>query len=395
VIRTLGQLPQTEAAVNEFVAAMAGAGVQLITDAVILGLTTKEITGKDGKAYEVALTEDGYLLLIKGGAGGEWEEPTGSNIVGATGIDLSVFVGGYGSVQSYSQLKATQRRFFASPSVFNSWKDTARWGSAGVDDDYKTATQYGAGDLLMHPLIWEEDLPDSVSTLTGEQLRSALLNRVRQTVAAYPKATRFTVNELSGSFLARIGSVQEQQKLMHDIRTAVKSGDPNRMLILSDTLNHGSDSYNGNSNERFEAALERFGHDIDLIGIQLTVDAGHAPPEGWDQMIHSRIRFYYERYGKGIVVTELNVNMRAVSDADRLIRQAEIYESLARGIQRANSELGNVCRQINVLTIGDRFSPFETNPGQYGYSVNADPTLFDDNLKRKPAWYRFIAGLLW
>jgi GH35 family endo-1,4-beta-xylanase len=64
-------LPQTKAAVDQFVAAMKAAGVQVDADQIRQRLTTKEITRKDGKKYEITLTKDGYPLMVKN-EGEEW-----------------------------------------------------------------------------------------------------------------------------------------------------------------------------------------------------------------------------------------------------------------------------------------------------------------------------------
>ena len=58
-------LPQTKVAVNQFVAAMKLAGVQADAEKIRQGLFTKEMTALDGKKYEIALTQNGYPLMIK------------------------------------------------------------------------------------------------------------------------------------------------------------------------------------------------------------------------------------------------------------------------------------------------------------------------------------------
>lgn len=166
-------------------------------------------------------------------------------------------------------------------------------------------------------------------------------------------------------------------------------------MVLSDTLNHGTDSYNGAHNERFENVLDLVIDDIDIIGVELSVDIGFPPPQGWKNMIKERLLFYYHKYRKPVMIIELSVNIKSLTGEDRYIQQAEVYKQLASGIQGANAAEGDqICNLINVLVIGDRLSPYERNPNQFGYSPNSDPTLYDDNLNRKLSWYSFISGLL-
>lgn len=65
-------LLQTKAAVDQFAAAMQAAGVQANAEKIRQGLLTQEIIRKDGKTYQVALTQDGYPLMVKH-EGGEWK----------------------------------------------------------------------------------------------------------------------------------------------------------------------------------------------------------------------------------------------------------------------------------------------------------------------------------
>ncbi len=397
-ILPLEQLPQTKQALGEFVRVFQAAGVDISTEQLIQkGLNNITATGMDEKQYDIAFVQvenyGNYPLIIKKTDDGKWSEVNGINTKPITGIDMGVFVGGYGFPDYYNLLKETQKRFFSMPSVFMSWKDVSKWGSEGVDDDYKTACAYNTENIMLHPLIWENELPDNINILSGETLRAKLLEFVRTTVKTYPKVTMFTLNEMSDEFLGKIGSTQEQQEFIHSLSSIIKDENPNRLVILNDTLNHGSDSYNGNKNKRTEKSLENFAQDIDVLGIELSVDAGHVPPEGWQEMIYDRMKFYYQNYGKKMIVSEFSVNIKDVQGANRVMTQSDIYEQLVAGIQRANKELGNICKLINVLTIGDKFSPFKRTPTQFGYSKISDVTMFDDELLRKAAWFGTMKGL--
>jgi hypothetical protein len=70
----LEKQPATIAAVTEFANAMKSAGVATTAEQILQkGLTTEEIVGKDGSKYQIASTQDGYPLMIKG-EGGVWRE---------------------------------------------------------------------------------------------------------------------------------------------------------------------------------------------------------------------------------------------------------------------------------------------------------------------------------
>jgi hypothetical protein len=82
-------LPQSKAAADQFASAMKSAGIQVDADQIRVGLTTKEITGKDGKKYEIALTQDGFPLVIKVG-NGEWEQASIKLLLNGRGISFGM-----------------------------------------------------------------------------------------------------------------------------------------------------------------------------------------------------------------------------------------------------------------------------------------------------------------
>lgn len=87
-------------------------------------------------------------------------------------------------------------------------------------------------------------------------------------------------------------------------------------------------------------------------------------------------------YGIPVYITELDVDLRNMggTDEERFNKQAEIYKTVVE----AALESG-MCRQITFWGIGDKYSWLEQP--QFNGSKNADPTIFDDNLEPKPAYY--------
>lgn len=359
------------------------------------------IRGTDGSDYSVivlrfslnssaeksTLSGDFPILIY---INNTWQDITMLNTSPFTDIQLGVFVGGAGSVEKYSELTRIKKNSFSMPSVYNSWKTTSANGNKGVIDDYNKAVAFGSKEIIMHPLIWETDFPDSVSALSGNALAKAILDHVQLTIDSYPRVTIFTVNEVSDTFLARIGSKQDQITFFNDIKKILG----NRKLVLNDTLNHGSDPYNGNKNRRTESSLREFGQSIDMIGVQLHIDAGYIPPEGWEEMIYQRLKYYSRTYpDKKILISEFDVNIKSLAN-NRYVIQAEIYEQLIRGIRRANRDGGDKIVAINFMGIDDSLSPFVRDSKQFGYSPLAAPTMFDDKLQKKLAWFGAIKGLV-
>jgi endo-1,4-beta-xylanase len=116
---------------------------------------------------------------------------------------------------------------------------------------------------------------------------------------------------------------------------------------------------------------------IDAVGLQMHLD-GSAPPDKADVVGTMR------SYGLPVVVTEFDVNLKDVggTSAQRLAAQAAVY----RDMLEAALESG-VCASFTTFGAGDKYSWIETATDYPGYSPVGEPTMFDDDLKPKPAYF--------
>ena len=89
----------------------------------------------------------------------------------------------------------------------------------------------------------------------------------------------------------------------------------------------------------------------------------------------------FRSYGVPVYITEFDVNMSNVSESaeERNEIQARIY----REVVEACLESG-VCQQIWFWDVYDKYSWLDERRGG---DPKADPTMFDDNLQPKPAYY--------
>jgi endo-1,4-beta-xylanase len=67
---------------------------------------------------------------------------------------------------------------------------------------------------------------------------------------------------------------------------------------------------------------------------------------------------------------------------ERYAKQAEIYKEMLEACLESG-----VCKSFTVWGIGDKYSWIETQEWYSEYSPEGIPTLFDDNLKPKPAYF--------
>ena len=160
---------------------------------------------------------------------------------------------------------------------------------------------------------------------------------------------------------------------------AAREADPSARLIFNDTDNHTLEGWTTPQTWRLVRRLKDLGL-IDGVGLQMHLD-GSAPPA--KEALIAAMR----SYALPVYITEFDVNMTHVGGAqsDREALQAAVY----RDMLEACLESG-VCKSFTVWGIGDKYSWLEA----YQSLPNADPTLYDDRLEPKPAYFAVYDALL-
>ena len=253
-----------------------------------------------------------------------------------------------------------------------------------VDRQLALAEQYGMV-VRGQPLVFAALNPDWLSNLSGVDLKDELVAHIDTVVKHYrgrvgqwvvvnePYAFPYRQKDI---FYEKLGP----QYIDLAFQTA-RSADPTAILIYNDDLNNspkGVKPYGVMTHLTREIVgrLKAKGL-IDGVGLQMHLD-GANPPSKEDVVKTMR------GYGIPVYVTEFDVNMKDVpgSHAERLAKQAAIY----RGMLEAALESG-VVKSFTFWGIGDKNSWLERMniPGRS--SPNAEPTLFDDDLQPKPAYF--------
>jgi endo-1,4-beta-xylanase len=116
---------------------------------------------------------------------------------------------------------------------------------------------------------------------------------------------------------------------------------------------------------------------IDGVGLEMHLDATQTYDK--EDVITTM-----KSYGVPVHVTEIDVDLTNVKGAqeERYARQAQVYGDMLSACLESG-----VCKSFSVWGIGDKNSWLERE------SSNADPTLFDDNLNPKPAYFAILNAL--
>jgi len=161
---------------------------------------------------------------------------------------------------------------------------------------------------------------------------------------------------------------------------AAEKADPNAVLIHNVPISN-LDVVNQTAKDQFNSIPAK----NKRLGIQLHMNGSAAINK--DKMIAT-----LRAYGVPIEITELDVNMKDVSDSPevREQKQAEYLQIVIDAIIESG-----VCTGINFWETGDKNSWLEaTDRGPGRYSPNADGTLYHDDLSPKQALFAVKQSVL-
>jgi endo-1,4-beta-xylanase len=165
---------------------------------------------------------------------------------------------------------------------------------------------------------------------------------------------------------------------------AARAADPSAKLVYADFNNHTRTS------GRYQLTLDivrRLSSQglIDMVGLECAaIPADRAP--SYDELLDC-----FRSYRLPVIITELAVVLHFLQGTPeaRLARQADIYGTFMSAVLDSG-----VCHDVLFEAIVDKLSIWETAgdvlPGVF---PDNSPTLYDDDLKPKPAYYAVSAVL--
>ena len=234
-------------------------------------------------------------------------------------------------------------------------------------------------EICGHTLFWpieESTYPDWVlkGGFTREQLSTHLQNYISTVMNHYKGQINcwivveepYSPPERSWDLLYTTFGGYDYLDFVYQV---ARETDPRALLLYNDEYNHTS---NGEYTALTAENVKRlYGEGLlDGVGLEMHLDA-NDPPDKQDVVDTMK------SYGVPVHVTEIDVNLAGVpgTQAERLALQADIYGDMLS----ACFESGK-CQSFSVWGFGDKYSWLEW------YYADADPTLFDDALQKKPAY---------
>jgi endo-1,4-beta-xylanase len=223
-----------------------------------------------------------------------------------------------------------------------------------------------------HTLVWHSQLPGWVNNLTGNSLRSAMVNHINQVMGHWRGRIHSwdVVNEAfqDGGSGARRDSVFQRQLgngYIEEAFRAARAADPNARLCYND---YNTDGQNAKSNAVF-AMVQDFrnrGVPIDCVGFQSHFNAQSPVPNDYQANLQR-----FANLGVDVQITELDIEGSGTTQANNYARVINACMAVSR------------CTGITVWGVTDKYS----------WRAGGTPLLFDGNYNKKPAYDAVLTAM--
>jgi len=393
----------TQESVAQFANAMQKAGINITVEQILeQGLLIQTIVGTDGKQYEIASTQDGYPLMIK--AEGTWEKFTLRHSSIPTSAYLNIDIP-----------KPIDKVFMENyTATFLNWD--IQWaptepqeGKVNFDANQTPDINGQLRSRYIHlpkllkimdeenlsfigqSFFWPRFYPDWVKNInpqSKDDIKRIMQNRI---------------SALNNEFGDRKGVWIVSNEFAPQNYVDTPNGVPDILLkalgpeyvdmafeMARDTFPEGNKFItNASLNERrsgsFYPVSKKLGDRlkskglIDGLGVQMHL-FGDVPISK-DELITTM-----KSYQLPIYITEFDINMKNVkgTQQERLLKQAEMYKTVIDACLESE-----VCVHIGFMDVGD-INSWYVQDGQ----TNSDPTLFDNNINPKIAYYYVLKSLV-
>ncbi len=402
----LFDLQNPKSPIPQFIKAMSMAGIEISPENVIQQITYQKLTQANGKPYIVGLynldpdssktgeTLEGEIPLLLAFQDNNdfwvWKKTTIGNFSNMIAINSGTLLEGAGSSMFETLEKVETENFNYGMVTTHQGLSTAAYtydyGYSDVEIDMGVKSKM---PLMSHMLVWSSVIPDWLASgnYSDKEIMEIMTHWITTTMKRYPQIKVWeVVNEAYNNdfFQRKLGDdyIVEFYKIARNAR-------PDADLIYNDYSNHSTidtSLENGQRTLHTIKIIEKLKKEnlIDGVGVEMVIYADKLPPT------YADITSTLKSYGIPVYVTEFAVIMTNVSGSkeQRWLKQADIYYGIVRAVLESK-----VCNTIIYFNQTDTNSPWEIQKELYEYSVNADPTLFDDNFNPKPAYYAVIQAL--
>jgi endo-1,4-beta-xylanase len=409
-IPALESLPETQKSVNQFVNAMQNAGINVTSEQILQqGLMIKEITGVDGKRYEIVSTDDGYPLMIKADEG--WQGITPASLYTALGKQYGVeaLAGG----NDAERFKVLKDQFNQMTITALSWKRSQPAEGTPVLEIpqayLEKALINGQTPTFQHLVYGNStDIPDSHWLRTGEYSKEDAIKIMQQHITDVMVSNRIFMDKLIKEGKVTNSDIKLQyivvnegvnepsyywvNKIGHEyIELAFQTArlaDPKAVLLYND---FGHEMPNMSNVEGVFSVVKNLKDKglIDGVGMQMHFIGGSDSPNSnlsidkLEAGILAQMK-RYEDIGVDVYITELDVDLSKISGTseEQMKKAGGIYRMISKVCTSAPN-----CKSISVFGMNSDSSSWIADLG-------GKPGLLFFNNKPLYTYYSALAGIM-
>lgn len=311
------------------------------------------------------------------------------------GFNMGVWLGHYGFPESYNDLIKIQTSEFnlgaLNPNRGLVEAKQGNYNFVSLDKDvdaaikanmklYANSLIYGANPNKVPEWFYKGNLTPDQQMNAMKDWITTIMTRYKGKVKAWNVVNEYdTPYGLKDVYLHSIG-----EKYLEEAYKTARVADPSAILLYNDGDNHSAKGIGLLNNQRYtlnKNVVDRLKSQnlIDGLGMQMHL-RGTNPIDKQD-LINTM-----KSYGLPIYITEMDVNMHGVqgTEEERRALQAKIYAD----VLSAAIESG-VCKDFILVGTSDKYSKERVSGG----NADAEPLVFDDGFKPKPAFFAMLEVL--
>ncbi|TAL19646.1 hypothetical protein EPN90_02900 [Patescibacteria group bacterium] len=258
------------------------------------------------------------------------------------------------------------------------WTDGSRPSRTEFDfSDMDARVNFGLAsgmEIHGHPLVWFDEMPDWVKALPTSAVQTVMNEHIDTVVGRYKGKVKLwdVVNEAVNDETGTLRQGHKWAEAMGDdyIRKAfirARAADPNAILRYNDYLLE-SDTAKYNGVKALLIKLKSQAVSVQALGWQMHVKPQSFDPDTWLTRLDEIADLGFDNY-----VTELDVELPENATASDYEAQKQTFKLVVETFLKAR-------RHKTIVVWGMRDSdPY--------WLTKVHPTLFDENLRKKPAYF--------
>ncbi|GAA3563351.1 hypothetical protein GCM10022419_050080 [Nonomuraea rosea] len=294
-------------------------------------------------------------------------------------IGAALATGPLSNETSYRNIAATELSQVTAENAMK-WDATepsqGQFNFSGADAIVNFATQ-NSQQVHGHTLVWHNQTPGWVQSLSATAMRTAMQNHISQVVGHYASNATVVswdvVNEVfddSGNLRTSFWYNTLGESYIADAFRAARAADPDARLCIND---YNTEGINAKSTAIYNlvSSLRQQNVPVDCVGFQSHLAIQYGFPSDFQQNLQR-----FAALGVQVRITELDVRMQLPRDATKDATQATYYRNVVNACLAVTA-----CAGVTIWGFTDKYSWVPDT-----FSGQGAALIYDENYQQKPSY---------